>query len=61
MRPALNLPVTVQSLNGLRTCATTTAIIAATSPTLSPIVVASEPTEDAIFAKDREGAVRADE
>jgi hypothetical protein len=53
--------VTVQSLNGLRTCATTTAIIAATSPTLSPIVVASEPTEDAIFAKDREGAVRADE
>jgi hypothetical protein len=24
-------------------------------------VVASEPTEDAIFAKDREGAVRADE
>lgn len=61
MRPALNLPVTVQSLNGLRTCATTTAIIAATSPTLSPMVVASEPTEDAIFAKDREGAVRADE
>jgi hypothetical protein len=25
------------------------------------MVVASEPTEDAIFAKDREGAVRADE
>ena len=56
MRPALNLPVTVQSLNGLRTCATTTAIIAATSPTLSPMVVASEPTEDAIFATDPRGA-----
>jgi hypothetical protein len=25
------------------------------------MVVASEPTEDAIFAKDREGAVRADD
>ena len=46
--PTLNRPVTVQSLNGLSTCATTTAIMAATRPTLSPIVVASLLMEDTI-------------
>ena len=38
MSEALNRPVMAHSLNGLSTCATTTAMSAATRPTLSPNV-----------------------
>ena len=38
MSDALNRPVMAHSLNGLSTCATTTAMSAATRPTLSPNV-----------------------
>lgn len=39
MSDALNRPVMAHALNGLSTCATTTAMSAATRPTLSPSVV----------------------
>ena len=48
IRLALKRRVTVHSLNGLSTCATMTAMTAATSPTLSPSVFVAALTVDGI-------------
>ena len=58
IRLALKRRVTVHSLNGLSTCATMTAMTAATSPTLSPSVFVAALTVDGIANR---GALARDE
>ena len=58
MSEALNRPVMAHSLNGLSTCATMTAMTAATSPTLSPSVFVAALTVDGIANR---GALARDE